>query len=45
MLSLKLDRFSKSMSGLSVVDSKDCLIDLKSIKITSDAKIFDIKKT
>ncbi|KAJ7567210.1 hypothetical protein O6H91_02G136900 [Diphasiastrum complanatum] len=44
VLSLKLDRLSDSVSGLTVVDPKGYLTDLKSMKITSDAEISDIKK-
>ncbi|KAF6154521.1 hypothetical protein GIB67_028413 [Kingdonia uniflora] len=44
VLSLKLDRISDSVSGLTVVDPKGYLTDLKSMKITSDAEISDIKK-
>ncbi|GAB2274984.1 Protein STABILIZED1 [Dionaea muscipula] len=44
VLSLKLDRLSDSISGLTVVDPKGYLTDLKSMKITSDAEISDIKK-
>jgi len=44
VLSLKLDRLSVSVSGLTVVDPKGYLTDLKSMKITSDAEISDIKK-
>ncbi|KAG0458763.1 hypothetical protein HPP92_021891 [Vanilla planifolia] len=44
VLTLKLDRLSDSVSGLTVVDPKGYLTDLKSMKITSDAEISDIKK-
>ncbi|KAI4341090.1 hypothetical protein MLD38_025858 [Melastoma candidum] len=44
VLSLKLDRLSDSGSGLTVVDPKGYLMDLKCMKITSDAEISDIKK-
>ncbi|GAB2233747.1 hypothetical protein Droror1_Dr00002976 [Drosera rotundifolia] len=44
VLSLKLDRLSDSVSGLTVVDPKGYLTDLKSMKINSDAEISDIKK-
>ncbi|KAJ0976730.1 hypothetical protein J5N97_012204 [Dioscorea zingiberensis] len=44
VLSLKLDRLSDSVSGLTVVDPKGYLTDMKSMKITSDAEISDIKK-
>ncbi|KAK9107569.1 hypothetical protein Syun_023580 [Stephania yunnanensis] len=44
VLSLKLDRLSDSVSGLTIIDPKGCLTDLKSMKITSDAEISDIKK-
>ncbi|WCJ22718.1 Pre-mRNA-processing factor 6 [Euphorbia peplus] len=43
MLSLKLDRLSDSVSGLTVVDPKGYLTDLNSMKITSDAEVSDIK--
>ncbi|OIW15538.1 hypothetical protein TanjilG_16144 [Lupinus angustifolius] len=44
VLSLKLDRLSDSVSGLTNVDPKGYLTTLKSMKITSDAEISDIKK-
>ncbi|RCV17769.1 hypothetical protein SETIT_3G246400v2 [Setaria italica] len=44
VLSLKLDRLSDSVSSLTVVDPTGYLTDLKSMKITSDAEISDIKK-
>ncbi|KAF5765492.1 putative 43kDa postsynaptic protein [Helianthus annuus] len=44
VLSLKLDRLSDSVSGLTVVDPKGYLTNLKSMKITSFAEISDIKK-
>ena len=44
VLTLKLDRLSDSVSGLTVVDPKGYLTDLKSMKINSDAEISDIKK-
>ncbi|KAK7825987.1 protein STABILIZED1 [Quercus suber] len=44
VLSLKLDRLSDSVSGQTVVDPKGYLTDLKSMKMTSDAEISDIKK-
>lgn len=44
VLSLKLDRLSDSVSGLTVVDPKGYLTDLKSMKVSSDAEISDIKK-
>lgn len=44
VLSLKLDRLSDSVSGLTVVDPKGYLTDLKSMKITSDAEVSDINK-
>ncbi|CAN6351044.1 unnamed protein product [Urochloa humidicola] len=44
VLSLKLDRLSDSVSGLTAVDPKGYLTDLTSMKITSDAEISDIKK-
>ncbi|XP_031482456.1 protein STABILIZED1 [Nymphaea colorata] len=44
VLSLKLDRLSDSVTGLTVVDPRGYLTDLRSMKITSDAEISDIKK-
>ncbi|XBH58546.1 hypothetical protein VPH35_079959 [Triticum aestivum] len=44
VLSLKLDRLSDSVSGLTVVDPKGYLTDLNIMKITSNAEISDIKK-
>eukprot|EP00252_Welwitschia_mirabilis_P025694 TRINITY_DN8153_c0_g1_i1.p1 TRINITY_DN8153_c0_g1~~TRINITY_DN8153_c0_g1_i1.p1 ORF type:complete len:1021 (-),score=226.59 TRINITY_DN8153_c0_g1_i1:62-3124(-) len=44
VLSLKLDRLSDSVTGQTVVDPKGYLTDLKSMKITSDAEVSDIKK-
>ncbi|KAI3826694.1 hypothetical protein L1987_00746 [Smallanthus sonchifolius] len=44
VLSLKLDRLSDSVSGLTVVDPRGYLTDLKSMKITSDVEVSDIKK-
>lgn len=44
VLSLKLDRLSDSVTGQTVVDPKGYLTDLRSMKITSDAEISDIKK-
>ena len=44
VLSLKLDRLSDSVTGQTVVDPKGYLTDLKSMRITSDAEISDIKK-
>ncbi|CAI9110615.1 OLC1v1010671C1 [Oldenlandia corymbosa var. corymbosa] len=44
VLSLKLDRLSDSVTGQTVVDPKGYLTDLKSMKITSDADVADIKK-
>ncbi|GFP78581.1 protein stabilized1 [Phtheirospermum japonicum] len=44
ILSLNLDRLSDSVSGLTVVDPKGYLTDLKSMKITSDAEVSDINK-
>mmetsp|Transcript_33560 Transcript_33560/g.94959 ORF Transcript_33560/g.94959 Transcript_33560/m.94959 type:complete len:924 (+) Transcript_33560:85-2856(+) len=44
VLSLKLDNMADSVSGQTVVDPKGYLTDLKSMKITSDAEISDIKK-
>ncbi|GLJ09389.1 hypothetical protein SUGI_0108220 [Cryptomeria japonica] len=45
-LSIKeqLDRLSDSVSGLTIVHPKGYLIDLKSIKMTNDAEILNIKK-
>ncbi|BFG40803.1 hypothetical protein CerSpe_270770 [Prunus speciosa] len=44
VLSLKLDRISDSVSGLTVVDPKGYLTDLKSMSITSDTDIHDKNK-
>ncbi|KAL8506585.1 hypothetical protein ACS0TY_017473 [Phlomoides rotata] len=44
LLSLKLDRLSNSVSGLTVVDPKSYLTDLKSMKITSDAELLDWRR-
>ncbi|GLC38459.1 hypothetical protein PLESTB_001727900 [Pleodorina starrii] len=44
VLGLKLDRMADSVSGQTVVDPKGYLTDLKSIKISTDAEISDIKK-
>ncbi|TXG55194.1 hypothetical protein EZV62_020450 [Acer yangbiense] len=44
VLSLKLDSLSDSVSGLTVVNPKGYLTDLKSMKITSDTEILHIKK-
>ncbi|KAL3631566.1 Protein STABILIZED1 [Castilleja foliolosa] len=44
VLSLKLDRLSDSVSGLTVVDPKGYLTDLKSMEITSDTEVSDINK-
>jgi len=44
VLSLKLDRMADSVSGQTVVDPKGYLTDLKSMKISTDAEIGDIKK-
>lgn len=44
VLSLKLDRLSDSVTGQTVVDPKGYLTDLKSMRITSDAEVSDIKK-
>ncbi|XP_058213697.1 protein STABILIZED1-like [Rhododendron vialii] len=44
VLSLKLDRLSDSVSGLTVVDPKGYLTDLNSMKITSGAEISGTKK-
>lgn len=44
MLGLKLDRMADSVTGQTVVDPKGYLTDLKSVKISSDAEISDIKK-
>ncbi|KAH7528301.1 hypothetical protein FEM48_Zijuj05G0058200 [Ziziphus jujuba var. spinosa] len=44
VLSLKLDRLSDSVSGLTVVDPKGYLTDLKSMNFNSNAEISDIKK-
>lgn len=44
VIKLKLDTMADSVSGQTVVDPKGYLTDLKSVKITSDAEISDIKK-
>ncbi|KAL3621600.1 Protein STABILIZED1 [Castilleja foliolosa] len=44
VLSLELDRLSDSISWLTVVDPEGYLTDLKSMKITSNAEVSDIKK-
>lgn len=44
MIRLQLDRAGDSVTGQTVVDPKGYLTDLKSIKISSDAEISDIKK-
>ncbi|EFJ46600.1 hypothetical protein VOLCADRAFT_62457 [Volvox carteri f. nagariensis] len=44
VLGLKLDRMADSVTGQTVVDPKGYLTDLKSIKISTDAEISDIKK-
>lgn len=44
VIKLKLDTMADSISGQTVVDPKGYLTDLKSVKITSDAEIGDIKK-
>ncbi|CAJ1956560.1 unnamed protein product [Sphenostylis stenocarpa] len=44
VLSLKLDRLSDSVSGMTNVDPKGYLTVLNSMKITSDAEISDFKK-
>ncbi|GMH38698.1 hypothetical protein BSKO_06582 [Bryopsis sp. KO-2023] len=44
VIKLKLDTMADSVSGQTVVDPKGYLTDLKSMKITSDAEISDIKK-
>lgn len=44
VLSVRLDRILDSVTGQTVVDPKGYLTDLKSMKITSDAEISDIKK-
>ncbi|CAN1123789.1 Protein STABILIZED1 [Linum perenne] len=44
VLSIKLDRLSDSVSAKTVVDPKGYLTDLKSMKITSNAEVSDIKK-
>lgn len=44
MISLHLDRMADSVTGQTVVDPKGYLTDLKSMKITSDAEVSDIKK-
>lgn len=44
VVSLNLDRMADSVSGQTVVDPKGYLTDLKSIKVSSDAEIGDIKR-
>ncbi|VFQ86151.1 unnamed protein product [Cuscuta campestris] len=44
VLEVRLDRILDSVTGQTVVDPKGYLTDLKSMKITSDAEISDIKK-
>ncbi|KAK9276058.1 hypothetical protein L1049_005589 [Liquidambar formosana] len=44
VLSLKLDKASDSVLGLTVVNPEGYLTDLKSVKISSDVEISDIKK-
>lgn len=44
MIRLNLDRMADSVTGQTVVDPKGYLTDMKSIKISSDAEISDIKK-
>ena len=44
VLGLKLDRMADSVTGQTVVDPKGYLTDLKSVKISTDAEISDIKK-
>eukprot|EP00201_Polytomella_parva_P023821 CAMPEP_0175041554 /NCGR_PEP_ID=MMETSP0052_2-20121109/1986_1 /TAXON_ID=51329 ORGANISM="Polytomella parva, Strain SAG 63-3" /NCGR_SAMPLE_ID=MMETSP0052_2 /ASSEMBLY_ACC=CAM_ASM_000194 /LENGTH=748 /DNA_ID=CAMNT_0016304095 /DNA_START=7 /DNA_END=2250 /DNA_ORIENTATION=+ len=45
VLGLKLDRMADSVSGQTVVDVKGYLTDLKSVHVSSDAEISDIKRT
>ena len=44
VIRLNLDRMADSVTGQTVVDPKGYLTDMKSIKISSDAEISDIKK-
>ncbi|KAK9803220.1 hypothetical protein WJX73_005268 [Symbiochloris irregularis] len=44
VVSLNLDRMADSVTGQTVVDPKGYLTDLKSIKVSSDAEIGDIKR-
>jgi len=44
VIRLNLDRMGDSVTGQTVVDPKGYLTDMKSIKISSDAEISDIKK-
>lgn len=44
MLSLKLDNMADSVSGQTVVDPKGYMTELKSVKISSEAEVSDIKK-
>jgi pre-mRNA-processing factor 6 len=44
VIRLNLDRMADSVTGQTVVDPKGYLTDLKSMKITSDAEVSDIKK-
>lgn len=44
VLSLKLDRVADSVSGQTVVDPKNFLTDLNSIKVSNEAEVSDIKK-
>ena len=44
MLGVKLDRRADSVSGQTVVDPKGYLTDMKSVKVTSDAEVSDIRR-
>ena len=44
VIGLNLDRMADSVNGQTVVDPKGYLTDLKSMKLSSDAEIGDIKR-
>eukprot|EP00823_Brevimastigomonas_motovehiculus_P003452 TRINITY_DN2105_c0_g1_i1.p1 TRINITY_DN2105_c0_g1~~TRINITY_DN2105_c0_g1_i1.p1 ORF type:complete len:949 (+),score=251.05 TRINITY_DN2105_c0_g1_i1:394-2847(+) len=44
VLGLKLDRMADSVTGQTVVDPKGYLTDLKSVKVSNEAELSDIKK-
>jgi len=44
VLALKLERLSDSVSGQTVVDPRGYLTDLKSLRVSSDAEVSDVKK-